>query len=126
MILLHMKEVAMESFPTLTGDEVLQMLAALGNPHRMRVIGALSEGRNYVSRLAREMGMSRPLLHMHLQRLEAAGLVAGVLELSESGKAVKYFEVTPFVLHLTPQTLAEAARTLTDRDESKNTTEGAK
>lgn len=38
----------------------------------------------------------------HLQRLEAAGLVAGVLELSESGKAVKYFEVTPFVLHLPP------------------------
>ncbi|MER7690090.1 winged helix-turn-helix domain-containing protein [Streptomyces sp. NPDC097610] len=120
----------METFLTPTGDEVLQMLAALGNPHRMRIVAALSEGRNYVSRLAREIGMSRPLLHMHLQRLEAAGLVTGVLELSEGGKAMKYFEVTPFVLHLTPGTVAAAARTLTDQDESKNetasTTKGAK
>lgn len=130
MVFLHMKEVAMETFPTPTGDEVLQMLAALGNPHRMRIVAALSEGRNYVSRLAREIGMSRPLLHMHLQRLEAAGLVTGTLELSEGGKAMKYFEVTPFVLHLTPETVADAARTLTDQDESKNetasTTKGAK
>jgi DNA-binding transcriptional ArsR family regulator len=53
------------------------MLGALANPHRLRIVAALASGRNYVSQLAREMGMSRPLLHMHLQRLEAAGLVSG-------------------------------------------------
>lgn len=105
----------MSAIETPTGDELLRVLAALGNPHRMRIVAALAEGRNYVSRLAREIGMSRPLLHMHLQRLEAAGLVVGSLELSDSGKAMKYFEVSPFAYALTPQVVAEAARTLTDR-----------
>ena len=97
---------------TPSGDELLRLLAALANPHRLRIVAALAGGRNYVSRLARELGMSRPLLHMHLQRLEAAGWVVGTLELSEDGKAMKYFEVTPLVLHLSPATIAEAVRTL--------------
>ena len=101
--------------PKPSGDELLKILGALGNPHRMRIIAALvGGGRNYVSRLARELGIGRPLLHMHLQRLEAAGLVTGELELSEGGKAMKYFEVTPFCYALTPETVAEAARTITE------------
>ncbi|NSC23194.1 winged helix-turn-helix transcriptional regulator [Streptomyces albus subsp. chlorinus] len=104
----------MNAIETPTGDELLRVLAALGNPHRMRIVAALAGGRNYVSRLAREIGMSRPLLHMHLQRLEAAGLVVGSLELSDSGKAMKFFEVSPFAYALTPQVVAEAARTLSE------------
>ncbi|MFD7442877.1 ArsR/SmtB family transcription factor [Streptomyces sp. NPDC059909] len=101
--------------PHPSGDELLKILAALGNPHRLRIVAALAEGgRNYVSRLARDLGIGRPLLHMHLQRLEAAGLVTGELELSEDGKAMKYFEVTPFALTLTPDVVAGAARTITD------------
>lgn len=99
-----------------TGDELLKALAALGNPHRMRIIEALFHNRNYVSRLAREIGMGRPLLHMHLQRLEAAGLVVGSLEVGEGGKTVKYFEVAPFAYELTPRVVAEAARTITAAD----------
>lgn len=97
---------------TMSGDEMLKVLAALANPHRLRIIARLVGGRNYVSQLARDIGMSRPLLHMHLQRLEAAGLVAGELELSEDGKAMKYYEVTSFTLNLTPAAIAEAVRTL--------------
>jgi predicted transcriptional regulator len=99
-----------------TGDELLGMLAALANPTRLRIVAQLLGGRDYVSRLAREIGISRPLLHMHLQRLEAAGLVVGRLELSEDGKAMKFYEVTEFELCLTAATLAEAARTLTMSD----------
>ena len=98
------------------GDDMLKVLAALANPHRLRVIAALVGGRNYVSQLARDLGMSRPLLHLHLQRLEAAGLVVGKLELSADGKAMKYFEVTPFTIELTPESISEAAKTLTDED----------
>jgi len=97
-----------------TGDELLLALAALANPHRLRIVGALAAGREYVSRLARRMELSRPLLHMHLRRLEAAGLVSGTLELSEEGKAMRYFEVTDFALRLTPAAIAEAVRTLSD------------
>lgn len=96
-----------------TGDELVEMLAALANPVRLRILGTLAGGRDYVSRLARVIGVSRPLLHMHLQRLEAAGLVVGKLELSEDGKAMKYFELAPLDLHLTAESLARAAGTFT-------------
>ncbi len=100
---------------TLSGDALLSMLSALSNPHRLRIIGALTSGRNYVSQLARELRISRPLLHMHLRRLEAAGLVLGTLTLSEEdGKAMRYFEVVPFALHLTPEGIAKAVPTLTE------------
>ena len=72
-----------------------------------------ANGRNYVSQLAREVGISRPLLHLHLQRLEQAGLVASKLELSKDGKALNYFEVVDFNVPLTPATIVEAARSLT-------------
>ncbi|GAA3121349.1 winged helix-turn-helix domain-containing protein [Nonomuraea salmonea] len=99
-----------------TGDALVEMLAALANPLRLRIIAELSAGRDYVSHLARVIGVSRPLLHMHLRRLEAAGLITGSLELSDDGKAMKYYEVTDFDLHLTAPALAEAARTLTRPD----------
>ena len=103
----------------LTGDDIVEMLAALANPLRLRIVAQLSTGRDYVSRLAREIGVSRPLLHMHLQRLEAAGLIVGSLELSDDGKAMKYYEVAEFDLRLTAATLADAARTLTQSDPMK-------
>jgi len=108
------------NYANLSGDDLLRMLAALANPHRLQIVGSLAGERNYVSQLARELGISRPLLHMHLQRLEAAGLVRGVLELSEDGKAMKYFQVTPFALSLTPERIAEAVKTLT-RQETEST-----
>jgi DNA-binding transcriptional ArsR family regulator len=102
-----------------TGDDLVEMLAALANPIRLRIVAKLAGGRDYVSHLAREIGVSRPLLHMHLQRLEAAGLVVGTLELSEDGKAMKFYEVAELDLHLTASTLAEAAQTLTRSDPKK-------
>jgi DNA-binding transcriptional ArsR family regulator len=102
-----------------TGDDLVAMLAALASPLRLRIVARLAGGRDYVSHLAREIGISRPLLHMHLQRLEAAGLIVGSLELSEDGKAMKYYEVADFDLHLTAAALAEAAQTLTIPDPQK-------
>jgi len=100
------------------GDELLAALSALANPHRLRVIAALATGgRNYVSRLAREIGISRPLLHLHLQKLEEAGLVTGRLELSADGKALNYYEVSDFVFRLTPAAIAAAAQSLTTKPE---------
>jgi predicted transcriptional regulator len=101
----------------MTGDALLRVLATLANPHRMRVVAALAEERNYVSRLARDLGISRALLQVHLRKLEAAGLVSASVEVSADGKAMKFYEVAPFALHLTPETIMAAARTLsTDKD----------
>jgi DNA-binding transcriptional ArsR family regulator len=95
------------------GDQLLSALSALASPHRLRIVAALhAGGPNYVSQLARELGIGRPLLHLHLQKLEDAGLVASRHEVSTDGKALKYFEVAPFVISLTPADIAQAAETL--------------
>lgn len=97
----------------MTGDALLQVLSTLANPHRMRVVAALAEDRNYVSELARDLGISRALLQVHLRKLEAAGLVSASVEVSADGKAMKFYEVAPFTVHLTPETIKTAAQTLT-------------
>ena len=96
----------------MTGDALLRVLATLANPHRLRVVAALAEERNYVSRLARQLGISRALLQVHLRKLEAAGLVTAAIEVSEDGKAMKFYDVTPFALELTPKTIMLAAQSL--------------
>ena len=93
---------------TLTSEELLAMLTAIAHPLRLRVIAELAHGRVHVSELARRLGMSRPLLYMHLDKLEKAGLVRGSLELSDDGKAMKYFELVPFELRVTTETVLSA------------------
>jgi DNA-binding transcriptional ArsR family regulator len=98
----------------ISGDRLLAALAALASPPRLRIIAALkADGRNYVSQLAREVGISRPLLHLHLQKLEEAGLVTSKFELSDDGKALNYFEVADFDFELTPAAIVRAVKSLT-------------
>ncbi|MFD4634030.1 ArsR/SmtB family transcription factor [Streptomyces sp. NPDC058284] len=91
-------------------EELLAFLAAVGHAQRLRIIGELSAGQLYVSELARRLGVSRPLLYMHLERMEKAGLVVGRLELSDDGKALKYFELAPFDVRLNVDTIVAALR----------------
>jgi DNA-binding transcriptional ArsR family regulator len=97
--------------PTLSDKAgLLAVLTAVANVQRMRVVAELTGGRVHVSELARRLGMSRPLLYMHLDRLEKAGLVTGQLELSEDGKAMKYYELAPFDIRITAETITEAVQ----------------
>jgi DNA-binding transcriptional ArsR family regulator len=97
--------------PTLASDAgLLAVLTAVANPQRMRVVAELTGGRVHVSELARRLSMSRPLLYMHLDRLEKAGLVTGTLELSPDGKAMKYFELAPFDIRITAEAITGAVR----------------
>ncbi|MCX4748157.1 winged helix-turn-helix domain-containing protein [Kitasatospora sp. NBC_01287] len=94
----------------MNSEELLAFLAAVGHAQRLRVVVELADGRMYVSELARRLGISRPLLYMHLERLEAAGLVVGRLELSDDGKALKYFELVPFELRINLETILAAVQ----------------
>jgi DNA-binding transcriptional ArsR family regulator len=110
----------------MTSDQLLALLAAVGHAQRLRVLAALQQGRVHVSELARRLGLSRPLLYMHLDRLEKAGLVAGHLELSDEGRAMKYFELVPFDVHITIDTVAAAVRAddiPTDNDNNEESEE---
>lgn len=90
-----------------SGPDLLEALSALANPHRLQIITALVNETNYVSQLAREIGISRPLLIMHLKKLEDAGLVRSKLELSGDGKAMRYYQVTDFNIQLTPEFISK-------------------
>ena len=92
----------------LSSSDLVEALAALANPHRLQIITALVNETNYVSQLAREIGISRPLLIMHLKKLEDAGLVRSKLELSGDGKAMRYYEVVNFDIRLTPELISKA------------------
>lgn len=106
-----------------SGDNLLKILEALANPHRLKIMALLAGKRIYVSQLAREVKISRPLLYMHLKRLENAGLVTSKLELSEDGKSMNFYEVAPFYVLLNPESISQAAKTLTlkknDTDNNK-------
>jgi predicted transcriptional regulator len=91
----------------LSSSDLLEALSALANPHRLQIITALVNETNYVSQLAREIGISRPLLIMHLKKLEDAGLVKSKLELSGDGKAMRYYEVQNFDIPLTPEFISK-------------------
>ena len=96
-----------------TGDDLLLVLEALSNPHRLKIIAVLSEGRQYVSELARLLGMSRPLLYLHLQKLEEANLVTSSMEILDSGKAAKFYMLNPFQFDLNEELIRQLASTLT-------------
>lgn len=91
-----------EGFNPLGYEDYIKLFDALSHPMRVKIIGILAEERQYVSELARIVNISRPLLYMHLKKLEVAGIILGSHEISPSGKAIKYFDLKPFDIHLTP------------------------
>ncbi|WP_338780613.1 helix-turn-helix domain-containing protein [Metabacillus sp. FJAT-52054] len=101
------------------GNELLQLLEALSNPYRLKIIEALSGERQYVSQLARVLGISRPLLYLHLKKLEEAELIKGAEERGQDGKIMKYFEVIPFRFELNDRMIADAAGTVTLKNKEK-------
>lgn len=98
------------------GNELLLFLEALSNPHRLRIISVLSTGKQYVSQLARELSISRPLLYLHLQKLEEANIVSSDMELLESGKAAKYYTLNQFNVLLNEQLITRLISTLTQNN----------
>jgi len=108
-----------------TGDQLLTVLGALSNAHRLRLLARLKEeGPRYVSQLARDAGISRPLLYLHLQKLEEAGLVTSRFELSRDGKALKFYEAADFSLLLNPDVIQQMVKTLTTASQTPKKKEG--
>lgn len=95
------------------GDQLLLFLEALSNPYRLKIISILANGTQYVSQLARDIGISRPLLYLHLQKLEEANLVSSTMEILESGKSAKYYTLNLFHLDLNEALIVALAPSLT-------------
>lgn len=86
-------------------EDYVNVFDALSHPARIKIIGILAEGRQYVSELARLVNISRPLLYMHLKKLETARFVVSTMELSDNGKAMKYYSLEDFGLQITKELL---------------------
>ncbi len=61
---------------------------ALSHPIRIKILKVLSKGERYITELAKDLEISRPLLYMHLSKLEKAGLISTY---------IKHFDSPPYV-----------------------------
>lgn len=101
-------------------EDYISVFDALSHPVRIKIIGILAEGRQYVSELARLVNISRPLLYMHLKKLETARLVTSAMEISESGKAMKYYALEDFELQVTKELLRGLSQNIIIETPSKD------
>lgn len=101
-------------------EDYINIFDALSHPVRIKIIGILADGRQYVSELARLVNISRPLLYMHLRKLETARLVTSAMEISESGKAMKYYALEDFDLRITKELLNGLSHNIIIENPSKN------
>ena len=91
------------------------VIAALDHPTRRRIVATLLVRGTHVSQLARDLEVSRPVLHVHLAKLQEAGLVTSSLRFSDDGKSLRHFELQPFDIRLTPEIIADSIDPLITR-----------
>ncbi len=96
-----------------SGDELITLCDSLSHPLRIKILGILHQNRQYVSELARMVNISRPLLYLHLRKLEQAKLIKGNHEISVDGKAMKYYEIQNFDININPDMLSELSKSVT-------------
>ncbi len=78
-----------------------EILDALGNEHSLKIMAALADGECYVSELAKIVGISRPLLYLHLKKLENSGLVESeIRHFEEPPYTKKFYKAKNFELML--------------------------
>lgn len=89
---------------TSSADDMAQILAALGDPVRLRIVSMLAaspEGRACGCDLEEPLGLAQPTVSHHLRVLREAGLIEG----ERDGRWVHY--------RVVPETLAEIREALT-------------
>lgn len=85
-----------------------QLLDALGNEHSLKIMSILAGGECFVSELAKMVGISRPLLYLHLKKLENAGLVESeIRHFEEPPYTKKFYKAKNFELKLSLDRIKE-------------------
>ncbi len=79
--------------PTL--QDIVNIGDALSHPLRIKILKMLLDREMSVYELAKELGISRQLLYLHLKKLEKAELVESDLRL-EGSRAKKYYRTKHF------------------------------
>ncbi|VVB91507.1 Bacterial regulatory protein, arsR family [uncultured archaeon] len=85
-----------------------QLLDALGNEHSLKIMAILASGECFVSELAKMVGISRPLLYLHLKKLESADIVESeIRHFEEPPYTKKFYKAKNFELILSLNRIKE-------------------
>lgn len=104
-------------------EDYVKVFEALSNPIRIKILGTLLDNRLNVSELARILNISRPLLYLHLKKLEAARFIKGHAEVSDTGKAMKYYTVSDFSFDITSELITKLSKTIEVEQRANNNKE---
>jgi predicted transcriptional regulator len=94
----------------MSAEELARVLNGLGHPVRLRIVALLARENRpmYLNEIANGLGINRALAKVHLKKLEAAGIVRSKIVLDEErGKALRFYELLLFDVHISPDTLKE-------------------
>lgn len=86
-------------------------LSALGHPTRLMILMELTKGENYLSDIAKNVGISRALAKVHLKKLREAGLVESrVLVVEDEARALRFYKINEFNVNISTDRLAEEVK----------------
>lgn len=90
-------------------EKLVKTLKALANPIRLSMIASLAEEPKHAYALAKELGLSYPLAHLHLKGLRKMELVEEIEEerRAEGLPTVKTYAPAQFELVLTPESIRD-------------------
>jgi DNA-binding transcriptional ArsR family regulator len=92
-------------------NKLAETLDALGHPLRLKIITQLVDGELYLNEIANKTGISRALAKVHLKKLERAGIVKSRVEVVEGeAKALRYYKLLDFEIHVSPKILQEEVK----------------
>ncbi len=92
-------------------QKLAEILNALGNEHSLAIMAVLADGERYASELAKEVGISRPLMYLHLKKLENAGLVESeIRHFDHPPYTKKFYKAKHFELTLSLNKIKEIIR----------------
>jgi DNA-binding transcriptional ArsR family regulator len=77
--------------------DLIEKLSALGHEYRLK---------KYLSEIAREVGISRALAKVHLNKLYKAGLVeTRTVLMEDEARALRYYKLKDFHIEISPSEL---------------------
>lgn len=85
---------------------LIEKLSALGHEYRLKILTVLVSGEKYLSEIANEVGISRALAKVHLNKLHKAGLVeTSTVLLEDEARARRYYKILDFHIEMSPSEL---------------------